>query len=138
MFSTVPHKFWQTMGNQRKYFEWLAEELFIQRFNDWYEIKASNVYSHGGTALLANYGHSFVRAVTTVYPEHPWQLWKFVKVPTGYWKDTHEMESFLKWVEQRLEITSPQDWLSTNCFQWRIFCLVDTRFSLQVVAILLS
>lgn len=33
--------------------------------------------------VLTFYENSYLVALTTLYPEYPWQVWKFHKVPRG-------------------------------------------------------
>lgn len=37
--------------------------------------------------MLARYNYSPINALLTAFPEHRWEIWRFVKKPTGYWGD---------------------------------------------------
>ena len=60
--------------------------------------------------MLHDYLGSLVELITTVYPQHPWQIWKFDKVPGGYWNDKTNQEQFVRWMESELSIKHWEDW----------------------------
>ena len=39
--------------------------------------------------------------VRSVYPEHPWEQWRFVKVPRGFWDDLNNQRDFLQHVARK-------------------------------------
>jgi hypothetical protein len=52
LFERVPRNFWKDMGNQRKFFDWLAKELDILTPSDWYRVSANAIVAKGGGGLL--------------------------------------------------------------------------------------
>jgi hypothetical protein len=40
------------MENQREYLDWVAQQLNLQRYEDWYEVESSQIIEMGGTTLL--------------------------------------------------------------------------------------
>jgi hypothetical protein len=38
VFKKPDENFWDKLENQRKYFDWLADRLNIQTFDDWYSV----------------------------------------------------------------------------------------------------
>lgn len=41
-FSSVPNGFWNLL-NQKKFFDWLGNELHFTRTEDWYHLKAEDI-----------------------------------------------------------------------------------------------
>jgi hypothetical protein len=42
--------------------------------------------------------------------EHPWQYWRYTKLPAHFWKDESNIKGYLQWAEQQLGIQSVDDW----------------------------
>ena len=38
-FNQVPKNFWLNIENQRKYFDWLSNQLNFKSIEDWYKLK---------------------------------------------------------------------------------------------------
>lgn len=77
MFAAVPLKYWNNLQNQREYFEWLSKEMLFQQHSDWYHFKTSDLDNRGGrTVVTRYYSNSIGKALTTVFPEFNWQLWR--------------------------------------------------------------
>jgi hypothetical protein len=56
------------------------------------------------------YGNSMIRALSSVYPEHDWNGWKFRKAPTSFWHSLEHRQQFFEWAAHKLQITAPEDW----------------------------
>ena len=70
--------------------------------------------------MLDNYySGSLIKLLTSLYPQHPWQIWKFDSVPKGYWNENANQLQFMNWVKLELKINSWQDWykISSNKIQ---------------------
>ena len=48
--------------------------------------------------------------ITSLLPEHKWQMWKFSTVPKGFWRDTKNQRNFLEWLSSSLNHKSYEDW----------------------------
>jgi hypothetical protein len=44
--------------------------------------------------------------------EHPWQIWRFVKVPKGYWNDESNVRDYTEWLYSSLRIEHVEHWNS--------------------------
>jgi hypothetical protein len=90
------------MKNQRKFFDWAGQQLGIKNFEEWYNIKpsevqklgsdlkidiASNTKLGGASLLISEYGKSLIKALITVYPENKWEPWRFLNVQWKFWAD---------------------------------------------------
>lgn len=84
-FNQVPKHFWDSKENQRVFFEQLAKELNIKSFEDWYTVKWSTFREKGAAGILMRYKDSAIHALASIYPEHKWRIWKFERVPDGFW-----------------------------------------------------
>jgi hypothetical protein len=52
--------------------------------------------------------------VTSLLPEHQWQMWKFSTVPKGFWKDKNNQKKFLEWLGGQLQFKHWEDWYSVT------------------------
>jgi hypothetical protein len=68
------------------------------------------VIQHGGVTLLELYGHSLVKLLANVFPEHDWLQWSFIKAPKYYWKDRRNQREFLDTLSRKLNFKSWEDW----------------------------
>lgn len=71
-------------------FQSLSKTLHIKSHEDWYNIGPDEIKvasSKANTVLHKYYKGSFIKAITTVFPEYKWELWRFTKerLPTGFW-----------------------------------------------------
>lgn len=93
------------------YFHWLAKELDIKTEEDWYKLKQSDVKNKGGGGLIVlHYGGSMFRALSTIFPEHKWQPWRFDVTPAGFWDDIDNQRRFFEWLGSELNIHQLDDW----------------------------
>jgi hypothetical protein len=70
----VPKGYWNSLSNQREYFDWLGSQLGIKTLDDWYNVKVSDMKEKGAFGLLQNYGSSLTKALKAIYPNHDWQV----------------------------------------------------------------
>ena len=71
-FSNPSESYWADKKIQREFFDKLAKKFEIKEWEDWYQIKASDVVKNGGTTIVSIHGGSVFRALMNIYPEHPW------------------------------------------------------------------
>ena len=87
---------WGNMNIQRKFMEWLGTRLGIKKMDDWYELTTEKICDNGGKTLLEGYYHgSPSQLLQTIYPNFPWQLWRFSNVPKGYWLSVKNQRNFM-------------------------------------------
>lgn len=68
LFEKTPANFWNDRENQRRFFDWLAKELKIEKWEHWKRVTKEMVVERGGGGLLTHYGHSHVKALHAIYP----------------------------------------------------------------------
>lgn len=120
-FSKVPQGFWSNIENQKIFFKWISsiqtadysqqhlstedkEQLF-------YYLSQKEVHDHGASSLLKHqFGGSIRRAITSLFPEVNWKMWKFGNAPSGFWKDIKNQRRYLDWLSDELGIQSYEKW----------------------------
>lgn len=100
--------------NQRKFFDFLMKELQLSSLDDLYEVTFKEIERLGGSSILALYNDSPMKAITTIYPEHNWQFWKFSRVGKGTWNDSNNVKQFLEWAAKELRLSSLEDWYNVT------------------------
>ncbi len=71
LFNNTPKGYWNSKQNQRKFFDWLAQQLQIRSPNDWYTVRPEQISKYGGMKVTRLYAGSLIRALAEVYPEYP-------------------------------------------------------------------
>jgi hypothetical protein len=52
--------------------------------------------------------------VGEIFPEFPWQLWKFSRVPRNFWQDKNNQINFMNWLGTQLGIKNTEDWYNVT------------------------
>eukprot|EP01114_Cavostelium_apophysatum_P016603 TRINITY_DN4763_c0_g1_i1.p1 TRINITY_DN4763_c0_g1~~TRINITY_DN4763_c0_g1_i1.p1 ORF type:complete len:587 (+),score=113.21 TRINITY_DN4763_c0_g1_i1:111-1871(+) len=114
-FHAVPSKFWRDAKNRLLFGKRLESRLQIKKWEDWYEITCEDIIDNGGSTLLANYyGYSPSRMITTLFPEHPWNLSMFRCAPMNYWSDSLNQRRFLDTLSKALHVEKLEDWYNVT------------------------
>jgi len=50
-FKAVPRGYWEKLGNQRAFVNWLCAKLGYKEMDDWHQLTLEDVYKHGGGRL---------------------------------------------------------------------------------------
>lgn len=82
---------WQSAQHQREYCEWLFHTQLHHRASEaswqlWYTAHISLLLTHHGATLAYRYQLNLHKLLQAVYPEHPWDGWRFQPLPKHYWK----------------------------------------------------
>jgi hypothetical protein len=77
---------------------------------DWYRVTVRSVREKGGNALLWKYSDSLIATLFYIYPEHPWDLLKYHKMPQNFWTTPKRRRVFFDWVGRQLGVRSLEDW----------------------------
>jgi hypothetical protein len=108
-FETAPHKYWNSLHNQRKYMDWLAEELNIVKESDWRKVTASQLEQHFGSSLLRMYNGSILNLLLSVYPGIEWK--SVFAAPTPHKQhNLNKQRELLEWVGNRIGVRKKEDW----------------------------
>lgn len=82
-----------------QYLHIIGVELGYKNYEDWYNISKEDIIQHGGRVLVNKYHFGSPRKlVTSIYPNYNWKMWKFNKVPDGYWHDMKHQRNFMDWL----------------------------------------
>ncbi len=85
----------------------------------WYNIRREDIIELGGYQLLRYYEGSLIKALLSVYPEYPWQVWQFSQVYTGYWDSIDNQREYFDWIGKKyLNITHLDDWYQVERNQY--------------------
>ncbi|MCP4659822.1 MAG: hypothetical protein GY856_30840 [bacterium] len=116
LFRRVPVDFWDDLMNQRRYLEWLGRKLRIERPEDWYQVTSTAFVANRGIPMLRRYNGSYVRALTSCFPEYELLEWRFQRLPHGFWDDPANRRRAIDWLGEQLRYDDPDDWyLITGC-----------------------
>lgn len=116
----VDSEFWSQKGNQRNYMDWLAKELGIKHLEDWYAVQASEIWKRGGYKLLDLHGHSLANALSNIFPEYRWQLWRFKSVPKDFWQSVENQREFFACLGEEMSIKQTEDWRFVTADEIRV------------------
>eukprot|EP01027_Heterolobosea_sp_BB2_P018850 GEZU01026495.1.p1 GENE.GEZU01026495.1~~GEZU01026495.1.p1 ORF type:complete len:840 (+),score=185.05 GEZU01026495.1:594-3113(+) len=109
---------WHDVKLRRKFFDDLAKDLGLAHLDDWYSVTTQEVSKRGGRGLLNHfYGGSLVRALQSLYPDHPWQVWRFASVPKGFWEDRENHRRFFDHIAQELQLKDLDGWYNVTAQQ---------------------
>src|SRR5690349_15178216 len=108
------------MDNQRKFWNWFANEHGITKLEDWYSVKLEQVYPYA-KGLMDLYKKSFVGALQAAFPEHQFMGmfhtiapdvsgWKFSSPPKRYWSDGTNRNRCISYLVEHLHIQNLDDW----------------------------
>lgn len=109
-FKHRPKKLWKNQENHKNFFDRLFAHLGYSEMEDWYNVTQKDVYSMGGWGPLESYNNSPSTALTNLYPEHNWMLWKFSDARR------EGINLFSVWLGVQLGIKELNNW---NNITWR-------------------
>jgi len=109
-FVIVPHNFWDSIENRKKYINWLGETLGYITMEDWYNINGEILCANNGSSLLNRYNGSPSKVVISLFPDYNWLEWKFGMSPLNFWKNKKNQKKYMDWLGKELGYTTMVDW----------------------------
>ena len=106
----VPRGHWKNKENHKKYMDWLRKKEGYNTMEDLYKINIKVIQKNGSVTLLLYYNSSISTLITSIYPNYNWLIWKFQRVPIGYWEDIKHQKEYMEWLKLELGYTTPEDW----------------------------
>lgn len=106
--------YWKVKTHQLNFLEKLYAHLKLTSWEDWHSVPKETIKKFGGSSLLKFYNGSFIKCLTTLYPEYSWKLWKFEKVPQEFWQDIQNRRLFFEDLAKKLNITSWENWYDVS------------------------
>jgi hypothetical protein len=78
LFRQVPDGYWDDIGNQRLFFDWLGKKIGVTSLAEWANVRPQVIISSGGWRVFGTiYGRGLKRALSAIYPEHDWSSVQF-------------------------------------------------------------
>jgi hypothetical protein len=98
--------------HHRSYFNWVFQQLKLNDFEDWYDVKLNDLTGFKYCMEILNYCYngSLKLALKKVYSHYNWQEWKFNKVSSKFWKDSKNLNQYMEWLGQQFQIKTLDDW----------------------------
>lgn len=86
-------------------------KLGIVNLDDWYSVKKSDLEGTKFISVLhKQFRGSVPLAVTTMYPNHKWEMWRFATVPRGWWSEPKNIREFFDAKAVELQIEDYEQW----------------------------
>jgi len=82
--------------------------------NDWYRVRYSDFVSNGGNYVIRLYSSSPIKFLTTLFPNHRWEVWKFKNVSTGFWENPKHQRIFLHSLASYMELEVGIEWYNVK------------------------
>lgn len=108
LFQTLCNNSWSDSTLHRPFFDWLAERIGIEHYEQWYDAKHIIEENHRG--LLNHYKGSLLTALEAIFPEFEWFAWLFPSAPVGYWDELEHQKKFIDWIASDFGIQQPEEW----------------------------
>ena len=90
----------------------------------------------GISGLIDQYT-SMYELIKTIYPEHKWDMYQFLKVPTGYIKDLLQnpilQKEFVNYLEKKFNIRQTNDWYSVTQKQLKQVLSIDIITAMKII-----
>ena len=105
----IPTHYFESIVNQRKFLDSVAEKLNVRQWNDWNMITREQIIKHNGGSLLLKYPSMF-EMLCTVYPEYEWKATDRQTAPHSYWNNVQNQRKFFDEFAAGLGIQEPSEW----------------------------
>lgn len=116
-FHTVPQRYWKEKKNHRYLLDRIAEQLGIEKQEDWYQFTGKDIRTIGAHGLLSDhYNNSLYRALETIFPEYEWNPYLFHSAPLALLQEKRRKNhrSLMDWFGVQLGIGVQSDWYSVS------------------------
>jgi hypothetical protein len=110
LFTNSPQGYWNSIENVELYIDWLAEKKQYNNLEDLYNLRTDDFKSNSGMGIISKFNNTIQTILETVYPEKTWLPFLFTIATMGSQKDRTTHIVYLKWLEEKLGITSPEQW----------------------------
>eukprot|EP01114_Cavostelium_apophysatum_P019779 TRINITY_DN6459_c0_g1_i1.p1 TRINITY_DN6459_c0_g1~~TRINITY_DN6459_c0_g1_i1.p1 ORF type:complete len:352 (-),score=50.40 TRINITY_DN6459_c0_g1_i1:8-1063(-) len=110
--------FWNNPLIQSSFLDRIALRSNVRKWEDWYSVDKRAFLKNGGEGLLKYYNGCHVEAITSVYPQHPWKLYRFSFSNSGqlrdHWNSVSVQRQFLNDFAKKKGFTAFDEWNFTN------------------------
>ena len=111
--SKLPQRYW-TVQNQLKFFNSLYIKWKFNSLDDWYKVNMQKVVGEGGGGLLRLYNNNLFRALSTIYPQHHWQV---IKSKSKFRFREVNFHSFISHLQNKFKVKRKEDWYRISIHQ---------------------
>ena len=102
----VGNNYWNSIDNQRTFFDELFQKLNLKKMDDWYKVKTEKIRENGGRMILKKHKTLF-NALRTVYPHIPWKI----ELSSSHDKFRHLTSNyFIAMIKNHFLIEKKEDW----------------------------
>ena len=112
-----PQHYWKSSLNQKKFMDSLENSLQIEHWTDWYGVTKKQIVDNGGISLIDRFNGSPSKLITTILPQHSWDMNEFKSKHQNYWKNPSNQREFMESLKLSLKIRHWTDWYSVSCQQ---------------------
>lgn len=111
-FKIKRRAFLSSLAHQRAELERVRERLGIgaDEWERWYSVSQRELVKHGASALLHLHDNSIAHLLRAVYPEHPWQLWRFPRFRSRRANRALVAQSLVAHAATQLGVTRAEEW----------------------------
>lgn len=91
----------------------MSSQLGISNVGEWYSKRTRDLDAISNpdlATILRRHGRSLSALLEAQYPQHVWQVWRFVEPPRTFFTDLSLQRSALIWLAERLSLREPPDW----------------------------
>jgi hypothetical protein len=106
-FAKAPQRYWKEPQHAREFLEWAAGEMKMHRLDDWYSVNFDQLKSicQGlGIFSKKRENNSLYHVLSTAFPEHEWQWWKFERAPSVAASSTNLHVLFFSHLAKELQL----------------------------------
>lgn len=114
-FDQCPRNYWNNVENQRRFVDWVGNQLGVKEMSDWYKYTLQQFTSFGSSGLIYNhYNSSLYLLLSSIYPNYEWLPWRFVNTPRNFWGQKKNQKWFLDWAGKQLGVMDYIDWYNID------------------------
>ncbi len=106
--------YWKNIENQMRFMQQLGFKLGFTKQEDWYSLTRKMVEKNGGRGLIAHFHNSPTILIQSLFPNKKWLEWNFHICRNNFWNKKENHIAFLKYIEKKLEITTPEQWCNID------------------------
>ncbi len=100
----------------KNHLERLGKEFGVKNLEDWYQIETKEITSKE-KEFFSLFKNSLSRALQKIYPKHDWHVWKFDRIPSGYWKKEKNVKRYFDWLGRDLGLKNVEGWYDVKTSQ---------------------
>lgn len=117
MFIRAPKGLRNDSQGWRESLDSLGRRIGIKQMEDWYNVSLAQI-REGDEALLTRYRNSPSKMLTSLLPEHKWDLRRFTSKPRGTW-DIESQKIFMNQLAKKIDVTQMEQWYQVSAAQIR-------------------